>query len=121
MGTKKQNIIVITTSVIISAVIWIITMKSHNHNPQHFESRIFKIANGWGYDIMVNDTILIHQESVPVMQAQHAFSRRDQAEKTAELVIQKLKTGQHPTLTKFDLEKILRPDETSDNGQRNLE
>jgi hypothetical protein len=119
METKTQNIIIITASVIISAAIWIITMK--NHPQQHFESRVFKVVNGWGYDILVNDSIVIHQESVPAIQTQQAFAKKDQAEKTARLVIQKLKDGQHPTLTKFDLEKILRPDETNDNRQRNLE
>ena len=119
METKKHNIIIITASVIISAAIWIVTMK--NHNPQHFESRVFKVVNGWGYDILVNDSIYIHQESIPAIQAQQAFAKKDQAQKTAQLIIEKLKHGQHPTLTKFDVEKILRADETNANGQRNLE
>ena len=119
MGTKKHNIIIITISVIISAAIWVITMK--NHDPKRIESRTFKVANGWGYDILVNDSILIHQESIPVLQANQVFKNKEQAEQTAELVVQKLKKGQHPTLTKFDLDKILRPNETSDNQQRNLE
>ena len=119
METNKQNTIIITASVIISAVIWIVTMK--NQNPQHFESRVFKVANGWGYDILVNDSILIHQESVPSIQRQQAFAKKDQAEKTAQLIIKKLEDGLHPSLTKFDLEKILRPDETNGNEQRNLE
>jgi len=118
MGTKKHNIIIITASVIISAAIWVITMK--NHSPQRIESRVFKLVNGWGYDILVNDTILIHQESVPVVQNEQPFLNKDQAEKTAALVIQKIKTGQHPTLTKFDLDKIMRSDEP-DNKQGNLE
>jgi len=119
MGTKKHNIIVITLSVIISAAIWMITMK--NHNPTRIESRTFQIANGWGYDILVNDSILIHQESIPVLQANQVFTNKKQAQQTAELVIQKLKKGQHPTLTKFDLDKILRSNETNDNRQGNLE
>jgi len=119
MATNKQNIIILSASVVISAAIWIITMKSHN--PQHFESRVFKVVNGWGYDILVDDSIVIHQESVPVIQTKQVFAKKGQAEKTAALVIQKLKSGQHPTLTKFDLQKILAPDETNDNGQRNLE
>src|SRR4051812_6039531 len=119
MATKRHNIIVIALSVIISAFIWIITMK--NPSPKHFESRTFKIANGWGYDILVNDSILIHQESIPVLQANQVFVNKAQAEQTARLVIQKLKNGQHPTLTKFDLDKILRPNEPGNNEQRNLE
>ncbi|MES1220694.1 MAG: DUF4907 domain-containing protein [Bacteroidota bacterium] len=118
MGTKKHNIIIITASVIVSAAIWIITMKSHS--PQHIDSRVFKVVNGWGYDILVNDSIMIHQESIPVVQNHQPFARKEQAEKTARLIIQKIKTGQHPTLTKFDLDKILRSDEPN-NEQGNLE
>lgn len=119
METKTQNILIIGVAVIISAGIWIVTAKSHN--PQHFESRVFKVMNGWGYDVLVNDTVIIHQESVPVLQKQQAFSQKDQAEKTAKLVIQKLKSGTLPTLTKFDLEKILGPDETNNDRQRKME
>ncbi|MBS1576424.1 MAG: DUF4907 domain-containing protein [Bacteroidetes bacterium] len=91
-----------------------------SHDQRRIESRAFQTTNGWGYDILVNDSILIHQESIPVFQKQQPFANKEQAEKTAALVIQKLKTGQHPTLTKFDLDKILGPNETN-NGQRNLE
>jgi hypothetical protein len=119
MGTKKHNILVITVSVIISVAIWMITMK--NHDPKRIESRTFKVANGWGYDILVNDSILIHQESIPVLQANQVFKNKEQAEQTAELVVRKLKKGLHPTLTKFDLDKILRPNEAGDNQQKNLE
>ena len=118
MATNKHNIIIITASVIISAAIWIVTMKSYS--PQRIESRVFKVVNGWGYDILVNDSILIHQESVPVIQNQQPFTNKYQAEKTAALVLQKIKNGQHPTLTKFDLDKIMRSDEPS-NKQGNLE
>lgn len=119
MATKKHNNIIIGASVIISAAIWIITLNNHR-DERRIESRAFQTTNGWGYDILVNDSILIHQESIPVFQKQQPFANKDQAEKTAALVVQKLKTGQHPTLTKFDLDKILGSNETN-NRQRNLE
>ncbi|MES1218671.1 MAG: DUF4907 domain-containing protein [Bacteroidota bacterium] len=119
METKKQNAIIIGAAVIISACIWIFTTKSQD--PQHIKSRVFKVTNGWGYDVLVNDTIVIHQESVPVLQHKLVFEQKEQAEKTAQLVVKKLKSGSPPTLTKFDLEKILGPDETSNDGQRTTE
>ena len=119
METKKQNILIILAAVIISAVIWITTAK--NRNPQHIESRIFKVKEGWGYDVLVNDTVIIHQESIPALQNKHGFDQKEQAEKTAQLVIQKLKSGNLPTLTKFDLEKILGRDETNNEPKRKME
>ena len=113
--TNQRNIIIIGISVVISAGIWIATVK--NQNPKRFESKVFKVVNGWGYDILVNDTIVIHQESIPVLQGRQAFVEKEQAEKTAYLVISKMKNGIPPTLTKFDLEKILRDDETKHGKQ----
>jgi hypothetical protein len=119
METRKQNILIITAAIIISAGIWIITLRGHP--PERFASRVFKVVNGWGYDVLVNDTVIIHQESIPVLQKQEAFLQKDQAEKTAQLIIQKLKSGSLPTLTKFDLEKILATDETNNDRQRKME
>ena len=119
METKKQNILIIAVAVIISAGIWIITVKSHN--PQHFESRVFRVMDGWGYDVLVNDELIIHQESIPVLQQRQAFPQKSEAERTAQLVIQKLKTGTLPTLTKFDLEKILGSHETNNDRQGKME
>jgi len=119
METKKQNILIILIAVVISAIIVITTVK--NHNPQRIESRVFKVREGWGYDVLVNDTVIIHQELVPVLQDQHGFRKKDQAEKTAQLVIQKLKSGSPPTLTKFDLEKVLGRDETNNERERKME
>ena len=119
METKKQNILIILAAVIISAVIWITTAK--NRNPRRIESRIFKVKEGWGYDVLVNDTVIIHQESIPALQNRQGFDQKEQAEKTAQLVIQKLKSGNLPTLTKFDLEKILGWDETKNDPETKME
>lgn len=74
------------------------------------------MVNGWGYDILVDDKVLIRQESIPVLPAQQAFATRSQAERTAQLVIQKLQAGQPPALSTFDLEKVL-PQSVLQNGR----
>ena len=109
MEIKRHNIVVIAASVIISAVICVVTVKSQNS--KRFESRVFKVVNGWGYDILVNDRLIIHQESVPVLENKKPFTKKEEAEKTAQLVLSKLKNGKLPSLTKFDLEKIIPVDE----------
>lgn len=106
METKKHNTVILSSSVLIAIIIAVGIIKSRDSN--RFESRVFKVVNGWGYDILVNDTVVIHQESVPVMENQQPFVKKEDAIQTAELVIQKLKNGEPPSLTKFDLEKIIR-------------
>lgn len=106
METKKHNTIILSSAVLIAIIIVVGITKSKHAN--HFDSRVFKVVNGWGYDILVNDTIVIHQESVPVFENHQPFPQKEEAIQTAQIVIQKLKNGEPPSLTKFDLEKIIR-------------
>jgi hypothetical protein len=105
MGTKQINIIIIGVSVCVAAGISYLKWNAHDHQP--LRTNVYKVAGGWGYDILVNDRIVIHQESIPVLKNKRAFTTKEQAEQTAALVIKKLRKGQPPTLTKPDLEKIL--------------
>jgi len=68
---------------------------------------IFEGFNGWGYDILVDDKLFIHQESIPVLQGKAGFPKKEQAAQTAQLIINKLKQGQVPAVTTFELEKII--------------
>jgi hypothetical protein len=83
---------------------------------QEIESRVYGINGGWGYEILVNKRLFIRQESVPVVQTLHPFATKEEAEQVARLVIEKLKSGHEPTLSKFDLEQIL-PAYEANNGQ----
>lgn len=116
MATKQHNRIIIGLSILIAAVILITRWHSSSNRPHRITSEVHKVVNGWGYDILVDDKILIRQESIPVLQQQQAFATPIQAEKTARLVIQKLQAGQHPALSTFDLEKVL-PQSVLDNGR----
>lgn len=71
-------------------------------------AKVFHGPMGWGYDILVNDTILIHQEYIPGLAGKKGFDKKQQAEQISDLVLQKVKSGAgQPTVTTFELEKIL--------------
>jgi hypothetical protein len=105
MATKKHNIIVISVCAVIAVAISFIQWKKRDQ-PQA-ESRVYRVMNGWGYDILVNGHVLIHQESIPVIASLRPFETKEEAEATAKLVVKKLNAGQLPSLTKTDLETIL--------------
>lgn len=116
---KKHTVIVILIAIMISAGIWI---KGYNKNKETKKSKsvkalIFEGSEGWGYDILVNDSLFIHQEYVPVISGKHGFAKKEQAEKTANLIINKIKTGQIPVITRFELEKIISVNEYPPDGQ----
>ncbi|MEP7373304.1 MAG: DUF4907 domain-containing protein [Chitinophagaceae bacterium] len=106
--TKRYNIIVILLSLGISAGIWIVPF--HIRQPKKkkdFATKIFEGFNGWGYDILVADELFIHQESIPSRPGKAGFRKKEQAEQTALLIINKMKQGRLPTVTTFELQQII--------------
>lgn len=64
-------------------------------------------ANGYGYDILVNGKVFIHQTTVPGVPGTRAFVRRDDAEKIARLVVTKMEKGvMPPTVTRAEMEAL---------------
>src|SRR3954462_3264996 len=114
MATKKHNIIVIGICAIIAIAISFIQWR--NRDQLYAESIVYKVMNGWGYDILVNDHVLIHQESIPVLPTQHPFETKEEARAIANLVVKKINAGQPPILTPADIETTLHIHKL-ENGQ----
>jgi hypothetical protein len=55
-----------------------------------------RINNTWGYDILVDGRMKIHQPSVPGFPGNEGFKTSEGAEKVAKLVIKKMKKGEMP-------------------------
>ena len=105
--TKRHNILVILGAVIISAGIWIYAIShAKAQKRKSITSKVFVSLSGWGYDILVNDTLFIRQESVPVLAGKRGFPKKEQAEQAAQLIINKMKRGQLPTITTFEMEQL---------------
>jgi hypothetical protein len=79
------------------------TAKTDNDRMLKVESVLLSNASGWGYEILVDHKIFIHQEYVPAIVGKKTFLTKEDAMKTAGLVIEKLVRGKQPTITKNDL------------------
>ena len=65
------------------------------------------INNTWGYDILVDGRIRIHQSSIPSHPGNEGFKSKEKAEKVARLVIKKMKNGESlPGITAEELKKL---------------
>jgi len=106
MKRSLHNIIVFGAAICISSII-LITRLSHKQSPS-VRSVVFKDSTGWGYDILVNEKLFIHQQTIPVLSSIRAFPEKIQAEQTASLVIIKLKKGINPALNRSEIEEILQ-------------
>jgi hypothetical protein len=104
MGTKKHNIIVLILSAVISGLILFFQWKSRHSSP--YESWVYPVADGWGYDILVNDTLFIHQESIPALEGNKPFANKAQAMEAASQLISKLQKGESPSFSRSEIERI---------------
>jgi hypothetical protein len=67
----------------------------------------FKTNNGWGYDIYINDKKYIHQDYIPAVNGKKSFKTKEDAEKTAVLVKNKImKKIIPPSVTINELESL---------------
>jgi len=61
----------------------------------------------WGYDIMVDNRMKIHQPCIPGLPGNEGFKTKTGAEKVARLVISKIEKGEMPpTITADELKKL---------------
>lgn len=115
MTTKRRPFWILLAATLLSACIWATYIWSkHSKRKPELLSKVFRGSCGWGYDILVGDRVLIHQESIPSQQGTCGFTREESAQKAAGIIINKMKNGQAPYLTSFDLAKIAEPTSTAD-------
>ncbi|MFC0774646.1 DUF4907 domain-containing protein [Terrimonas alba] len=116
--TNRHNILVIGISALIAVAVFIITIdRSSKKKKNHISTYVYEGIHGWGYDILVNDELFIHQELIPAIQGQTGFQTKMQAEQAARLIINKMERGQLPTVTTFELEPILSLNKTQYDKQ----
>ena len=65
-------------------------------------------GNTWGYDILKDDKIFIHQPFIPGMPGQAGFRTKQDAVKVARLVVEKIKKGEIPPTVTVEELKALR-------------
>lgn len=98
-------------SAVVSAGIWMRAIVHTEKAITGISARVFENHEGWGYDILVNDTIFIHQPSVPGRPGHKGFPRKEMAEEMAKRIINKMEKGKLPSVTTFEVEQIYPADE----------
>ncbi len=102
MTNKKFIISIFLLS--ISAVIIIVVLKS-NH---HYIVKAIRNKEGWGYDILYKNKIIIHQPYVPGTTGKVTFRYKCSAKKTGHLVVKKLKNKHSPGITRDELINLFK-------------
>jgi hypothetical protein len=90
---------------------------SNGFNPYenaNLSVEVFKIDSidhngnrGWGYDIMIDGKIYIHQPNIPAIMGNNGFSSEENAQEAGEFIIQKLKNNiVPPSVTPEELDSL---------------
>ncbi|MEO8764263.1 MAG: DUF4907 domain-containing protein [Ginsengibacter sp.] len=100
---KKTSVVVCILFVVIVIAISVKTANGNNDKMLKVESVPVHNSSGWGYEIMVDHKVFIHQPYIPAIAGRREFLTKEDAMKTAGMVIEKLISGQQPAITKNDL------------------
>ena len=69
--------------------------------------KTYKNENGWGYDVYVDGSLLVHQPSIPSLPGNKGFISETEAQKVAELVAGKIKQNIiPPTVDREELKRL---------------
>lgn len=97
MTTNKFPRILIAAVCIAAAITGIKLYAYYSRQPQAaFTYQCFTAGEGWGYDIMAGDRIIIHQSIDPALAGRRGFNTKAMAEADARNVIGKIKLGETP-------------------------
>ena len=69
-------------------------------------SEIFKVGDGYGYQIELESRVLIKQEYIPILKGKKPFATSKDAKRTADKIIYKLQNKESPILTISELKEL---------------
>ncbi len=69
-------------------------------------SEILTLENGYGYQIKLDNKLLIRQEYIPILQGKKPFTTAQDAKRTADKIIYKLQNKESPILTISELKEL---------------
>lgn len=107
-ANKKKNLFVLAVSFTIAVIVWgLVQLYYKPTAPLTWNSKVYEVNTGWGYNIYKKGELYIQQSFVPVKTGREPFVSQKQAGRAADMVIEKLKKGQLPALSKEEITLIL--------------
>lgn len=105
MTISRTHKLVLLAAILIAAGSTIFLLAIKPAPSQGLSYNCFKTEHGWGYDVMANDRIIIHQPFIPGKSGVNGFSTEKEAGADAQIVIEKIKSGEFPLLNHQQLQR----------------
>jgi len=107
MTISKKHKLVLLAAILFAAGSTVFMLAVKPAPPKNGLSyNVFNTGKGWGYDVLVNDHIIIHQPFIPGASGTNGFSTEEAAGNDAKSVIEKIKSGEFPL---FQHQQLQRP------------
>ena len=103
MINKKSALVIIT--LLISCFLFYYLIKV-NSNITKYHTEVFKVNEGYGYSIYLNDQQLIRQTHIPAISNKNPFCSYNDAFNTSNIIKSKLEARLNPTITIEELKQI---------------
>ena len=85
--------------------------KNSIEQPDSIRISTFRVNDGYGYEIFLNDTKVVYQPTIPVIEGNATFPTKELAFKTAVLVSSKIRKGiTPPSISSEELEILFKTD-----------
>ncbi len=68
------------------------------------EMHALKMANGWGYEVLVDKKVFIHQDCIPAISSYKTFNTASEAMLIGNRVVDKIKRGEKPVITQAEID-----------------
>ncbi len=104
MIKKNWIYLLFAFSVILFTVTRFIGKAQQHTNEIKISLKIFQTNIGWGYDVMTNDSIYIHQEYIPALAGRKGFATEAEALTIGNLVLAKIKHKKLPVVSLKELD-----------------
>jgi hypothetical protein len=70
------------------------------------ELRPIQTSKGWGYDILNDGKMFIHQDIIPAVPGGHGFRSKEDALAVGRVVYDRVRAGEMPMVTAAEIEKM---------------
>ena len=107
MTKTSKKWLTVTTVLLVAAALFIFVRNWDKHNDQvYVEVKSVHGPLGWGYNILTDGKIYIHQEFIPAIPGKYGFRTEEDALKVGRKVISKLSRNDLPSITIADLKEM---------------
>jgi hypothetical protein len=110
-GTGKREWIwtVLLLVAIAGIVIFNVYRRSDWYKKNHVKLVLkpYQTSRGWGYNILTNDSVFIHQDVIPAIGGRRMFKTREDALVIGNLVYEKVLKGDVPMVTPQEVRNLI--------------